>query len=624
MRKVLLSLSMIALVGTAGLAQNAQKSNLSAEKMVYGKHLTTPTFAESSSVSTSRAEGDIIWGDEPGQGDFSVAANWEILSSSNPPHGWEISTNPNDPPNFQQTASLVPVAFPGATNGYALCDSDAAGEGSTTNTTIHWNGDPIDCSTYDFVSLRFKTATRNFASTYYVVVSNDGGATWNDVEVLQEITTNVNTTNPQIVEVNISEFAGNESDVMIGFRYEAEWGWFWAIDDVELFETWNYDLSMVNSITSMGALGYKYTIVPVDQVLSNSRVGFGADVKNNGASPITGTLEVTQGAWTGNSASTTMTPSATETDSLFIAIADGFPVPATVGTYNFSLGLDIAETVQNPDLTERTMPFSVSPLIYAGDDYDGTPASLNGGFFGWATAEGDPGIGREFEINTNGSIGRVSVAIANVNTENQNTYIGNELFVELWVGDGENYDFLDISEAHEVVASNFGNIVHCYFNNPVEVNAGEVILAIASSTVNGLVPVAWSGQHADGNTVGKAGANLVTLASDGPYVDAPVIRLDFGDYTSIEGNVFVNEDVVIYPNPAADNATVSFTLTEEAAVSIVVRDLSGKVVYTIDYASMVAGQQYNETIDLSGLAQGMYTVTLSANGAQTTQKLIKK
>jgi hypothetical protein len=334
-------------------------------------------------------------------------------------------------------------------------------------------------------------------------------------------------------------------------------------------------------------------------------------------------LNATQGVWSATGANVTIAPLQTTSDTLFIPKANGFEIPNTVGTYNISLTLSTTETLQDQAAASRTMPFAVTPLVMAGDDYNGTPASMTGGFFGWASATGDPGIGREFEMNNVGSIGRVAVGIANVATASQNDYIGRELYVELWrVVDGEPV-FAAISEPHIVTASNFGNLAQCYFEEPVTVSAGEIILAIAASGENDLVPVAFSGLQLAGNTVGKAGAQLVTLASDGDYVSVPVVRLDFGNYTNIANETLIASDVVVYPNPAEDNATITYTLTAESNVSIVVRDLSGKVVYTTESGLLGAGS-YNTTIDLNTFAQGMYTVTLTANGAQTTQKLIKK
>ena len=616
MKKVLLNATLILAMGATSLAQSIGKT-LPTEQAKNHKYALNSSATSSPALMGTRAEGDLIWSD-----DFSVPANWASTNTSAPPHGWTITTNLSAPP----FAALAPVNFTTGANGYAICDSDAAGTAanpSQTNATITWSGAPIDCSNNPNVSLKFNAVTRNWSSTYFVRVSGNNGATWTEFPVLQHITTNTNTANSEVVSLNISSVAGGQSEVLIGFRYQAEWGWFWAVDDVELFETWNYDLVMNQTLNSIGSEGFKYTIYPATQVIADLKMGFSADARNNGAMSMTPALRATQGAWSATGSQVTVNPIQTSDDSLFIADANGYTIPSTTGTYNIALDLVTEETVQAPSAVQKTMPFAVSPLVMAGDDYNGTAASMTGGFFGWASAAGDPGIGREFQINNAGVIGRVAVGIANVAAANQGDYIDNELFVELWrVVDGEPI-FAAISDAHVVVSSNFGNLVQCYFETPLTVNPGDIILAIAACGENNLVPVAFSGFQRAGNTLGKAGSGFVTLASDGDYVEVPVVRLDFGNYTGLTSNTLVSEDMAIYPNPAGDNATVRFTLTEEANVSIVVRDLSGKVILATESGFSGAGT-YEKAIELNNVAQGMYTVTLTANGAQATQKLIKK
>ncbi len=620
MKKVLLNATLILTIGGSAFAQSIGKT-LPAAQAKMSKTALNPSQAAEQPFAGSRAEGDIIWSDN-----FSTPSNWTSSNTSVPPHGWVITTNLNAPPAANQTAPLRPVNFPTGSNGYALCDSDGAGTSanpSQTNATIVWSGAPIDCSNNPNVSMKFNTCTRNWASQYFVRVSGDNGQNWTEFPVLQHITTNVNTANSEVVTLNISSVAGGASEVLIGFRYQADWGWFWAIDDVELFETWNYDLVTNQTISSLGLAEFKYTIYPVGQVISGLRMGFGADVRNNGAMSMNPALTGTQGSWSATGAQVTVNPIQTQDDSLVILAANGFPIPTTTGTYNITLNLATEQTLQNPAAVTRTMPFSVSPLVMAGDDYDGNASSMSGGFFGWATATGDPGIGREFEINTNASIGRISVGIANVAAASQGDYIDNELFVELWkVVDGEPV-FVAITNGHVLTASNFGNLVHCYFENPVAVNAGEILIAVASSAETNIVPVAFSGLHLAGNTVGKAGTGFVTLASDGDYVNVPVVRLDFGDYTGLNENTLISEDVTIFPNPASYNCTVNYSLTEQAEVNMVVRDLTGKVVFSNNSGLQGAGG-YTTTIDMNTFAQGMYTLTLTANGAQVTKKIIKK
>lgn len=616
MKKVLLNAAMIMALGGSAYAQSVSKT-FPAEQAKMEKYTPNTGSTAVQQLTGTRAEGDVFWED-----DFSEASNWSFTNTSAPPHGWTITNNLNIAP----VAAFVPMNFPTGSNGFAFVNSDEAGtqnNPSVTNAILQWAGEPIDCSQQPNVSLKFNTTTRNWSSQYFVRVSNDNGTTWSEFPVMQNITTNVNTANSMVVTVNISQYTMESSEVLIGFRYQADWGWFWAIDDVELFETWNHDLIMNETISATGEAALKYTIYPVEQVIEGLRMGFGASVKNNGAMAMTPALRVTQGAWSATGDQITSNPLQLDDDSLFISAANGYEILDEVGTYNFTLDLVTDEEIQDPAAATKTMPFSVSPLVMASDDFDGTAASLSGGFFGWATATGDPGVGLEFEINNSAAIGRVAVGIANINEDNQAEYLGRELYVELWRDVAGELVFAGISEPHIVASGNFGNLVQCYFEEPVNVNAGEIIVAIAASGENDLVPVAFSGLHAAGNTIGKAGAGFVVLASDNDYVNVPVVRLDFGNYTNINENTLVADDVMVFPNPAQDNASIRYTLTEESNVSILVRDLSGKVVFATETGVVGAGT-YTSTIDLNEVAQGMYTVTLNANGAQVTQKLMKK
>lgn len=78
---------------------------------------------------------------------------------------------------------------------------------------------------------------------------------------------------------------------------------------------------------------------------------------------------------------------------------------------------------------------------------------------------------------------------------------------------------------------------------------------------------------------------------------------------------FAKNSIKIYPNPARDHFTIK--LDEEAKV--ILYDVSGRIVLEQDIQS-------SSRINTSGLASGVYLVhiTLSAQGQQTTQRLIIK
>jgi Tol biopolymer transport system component len=76
----------------------------------------------------------------------------------------------------------------------------------------------------------------------------------------------------------------------------------------------------------------------------------------------------------------------------------------------------------------------------------------------------------------------------------------------------------------------------------------------------------------------------------------------------------------VYPNPANSNATVSFSLNNEADVNINVTDLSGKVVYTNALGTVNGTQSVNVNTD--ALNSGVYMVNVSVDGTVSTQKLV--
>lgn len=77
----------------------------------------------------------------------------------------------------------------------------------------------------------------------------------------------------------------------------------------------------------------------------------------------------------------------------------------------------------------------------------------------------------------------------------------------------------------------------------------------------------------------------------------------------------------LMPNPAYDNATLVYHLKENAKVNITVTSLTGQVVKVVNEGSKQAGT-YVASIDVTDLAAGTYIYSLSANGKNTTGRLV--
>jgi hypothetical protein len=85
------------------------------------------------------------------------------------------------------------------------------------------------------VSVLFYQTTRQFQSTYYVSYTNDGGGTWNDIEINDEFIVNSATFNVY-KRVFLPGADLTSTNFQFKFRYEGNY-YFWIIDDVQLIET---------------------------------------------------------------------------------------------------------------------------------------------------------------------------------------------------------------------------------------------------------------------------------------------------------------------------------------------------------------------------------------------------
>jgi hypothetical protein len=78
----------------------------------------------------------------------------------------------------------------------------------------------------------------------------------------------------------------------------------------------------------------------------------------------------------------------------------------------------------------------------------------------------------------------------------------------------------------------------------------------------------------------------------------------------------------VYPNPASGEVNIEFFLNAETEADITVYDLPGKPVKLLGPGNYLAGKQVAK-LDLAGLPEGIYFVTITAGGRSVTKKLVK-
>ena len=77
----------------------------------------------------------------------------------------------------------------------------------------------------------------------------------------------------------------------------------------------------------------------------------------------------------------------------------------------------------------------------------------------------------------------------------------------------------------------------------------------------------------------------------------------------------------MYPNPASDYTKFDVTLDGKGDVKASVLDMSGRVVETVSMKGLPQGD-HKIRIDLTGISNGTYVLSLSANGTVQNGKFI--
>lgn len=98
------------------------------------------------------------------------------------------------------------------------------------------------------------------------------------------------------------------------------------------------------------------------------------------------------------------------------------------------------------------------------------------------------------------------------------------------------------------------------------------------------------------------------------------------DYKISAGLVGLNEKVENgfsfnnAPNPADNNVVLTLKIADNSSVNVQVTDITGSVVMSKNLGTLSQGV-YREAIETSQLANGLYNITLTVNGAQSTKKM---
>jgi subtilisin-like proprotein convertase family protein len=137
----------------------------------------------------------------------------------------------------------------------------------------------------------------------------------------------------------------------------------------------------------------------------------------------------------------------------------------------------------------------------------------------------------------------------------------------------------------------------------------------------------WSGTGVSGNMFDPATAGSGTSLITYMYTDAN------GCSASDTSSIFVNPciglkenqaafDLLVYPNPATETIHLSLTNLINSNVTIVLTDMLGKVMYSMQQEQ--AGRELSTSIDISPFASGAYLLKIKAGDAMQMLKVVKQ
>lgn len=576
-----------------------------------------------SQVATEKAEGDTLWFN-----DFSTPSDWTISnlgSGATPPHtagDWAIVNAMPTSLVDQVPTYNFPSAMNSASGGnFALIDSDAQGSTATQNALITTSaGIDLSAAGSAPLYLRFTEIYRHYYDENYVQISNDGGATWTEFQVnpVSQVPVNTNSGDPEIEVVNITgAMTGGTwgSDVRIRFRYVGAWDWFWGIDDVMIVEAWENDVKINNwyqstDIATTQALDY-YMVNETQA--SFPGLTFGAIVENNGgATQSDVALHVTAPSAsydeTGAPIGTPLVTGGVDS----ISVTTPMMIPATPGDYAVTVSTTMTNADSDASNNMATFTVSRDQWVYTRDDgeVDGAISQVT------SQTDAPLKIGNVMEI-----FDPMDVTLVQIRLVNQAAAVGQQIFGEIWVLDntGE-FAFMAETQPYTILNGDLNNFVSLPLDGgALSLTSGDVILVVAGH-YGGANEVAFGlAQPTFASTVLGYTANGESFQLTDP--NAVMIRIS-DQPLSVDENE-AQFGVNVFPNPAADQTTVSFELPNAADVTVTVTDLSGKTVYTNALANTAAGK-HNVSINTAELAGGVYTVNFNANNTVVTKKLVVK
>ena len=592
----------------------------------------------------------VIWEE---QFDGGIPDTWEVGPGSPEGAFWQwTATGQANVADLDgvETAALFwgtrgPIESPSVANGCAMYNSDVydgggIGVGAGPFPGVHsgtLTSPSIDLTGFDAVSVKFNQFARanaNAVSTL-IEISNDGGANWTDFPINPSVVGNGGTTADDVLLVNISSVAGNQSDVKIRFTWSGRY-YFWLIDDVQIVETPKHNIALGDFFYPAASYAQPVTLVDTDTM------AFEGDVSNIGGEDQT---DVTLIATVSNEADgSILYQDSTVLDVLEVdstrtlQIASTYAPELGVGSYRIDYEV-VARGATEADFDDSDNangdPFIVSDSLFAKDNGLGIGGLRPGGGGDWE-------FGNFYLISplANGFVA-TNATFGGARNAADGTMAGAEASVFLQKVDdatvAPNFDGFDTnipSSSLEPVGFNTYTFPESYqnyddavveildintFEGGVELEAGaRYFLTVQYSGANNNI------FHSVDDDINYFQISTVVattqwfLGGFGPE-EAAVVRMTVDLGVMTDDIALADNALTLNPNPVSDVLNVSVDLENAQDALFVVADISGKIMSVKEYQNV---QNQNLEYDVTNYPAGTYVIRISTLEGTKTKKFV--
>ncbi|ANI87956.1 glycoside hydrolase [Arachidicoccus ginsenosidimutans] len=216
--------------------------------------LTGSLFAQNNQPKDSK----VFWSENFKSG--KLPDGWKNVDEYNKGAEWIVTDQPF-PGSYQYQQQAPPIASKsrGAyltyQPGYLVDEDQASWVKKHEYPDAYIQTTAINCADKNSVVLKFQQTFRynNFNAEknagLYVGISTDSGKTWHDINVMEKEPASTDMLVPLKEEINISQYAAHQTNVMLRFYWRGYYSWYWMIDDIELAEAYQNDVAITRLLS---------------------------------------------------------------------------------------------------------------------------------------------------------------------------------------------------------------------------------------------------------------------------------------------------------------------------------------------------------------------------------------